>query len=88
MRMEAYVSGRVQGVNFRYYTRRRALSLGLRGVAENLPDGRVRVVAEGPEEALRVLLEFLREGPPLARVDGVQVSWSLREEGLEGFEIR
>ena len=88
MRLEAFVSGRVQGVNFRYYTRRRALSLGLRGVAENLPDGRVRVVAEGPKEALEALLEFLKEGPPLARVDRVEVSWSEAEEGLTGFEIR
>jgi len=52
----------VQGVGFRWWTRARALELGLSGSATNLPDGRVEVVAEGPEGALRELVALLR-GP-------------------------
>lgn len=62
MRMTAWVHGRVQGVGFRWWTRARALELGLRGHAANLPDGRVEVVAEGPRDACEKLLEALRSG--------------------------
>ena len=62
------VDGRVQGVGFRAWTRRRALELGLRGVARNLPDGRVEVLAAGAPADLDQLGEALQVGPPLARV--------------------
>ncbi|MFT3667531.1 MAG: acylphosphatase [Pseudoxanthomonas sp.] len=65
------VSGKVQGVFFRASTRERALDLGLSGRATNLPDGRVEVVAEGPEEALDALEAWLHEGPPAAHVESV-----------------
>jgi acylphosphatase len=67
------ISGRVQGVGFRWWTRREALALGLRGTVGNLPDGRVRVDAEGPPTALQRLLDLLHEGPPAARVARVDV---------------
>ena len=70
---EWLVEGRVQGVGFRAATRRRARQLGLRGVAENLPDGRVRVIAVGTAEALDELAAWLRRGPPGARVDAARV---------------
>ena len=69
---EWLVSGRVQGVSFRAATRREARALGLDGLAENLPDGRVRVVAVGPAGALDALAAWLREGPPAARVDALE----------------
>lgn len=62
VRMDAWVHGRVQGVGFRWWTRSRALELGLRGSASNKPDGRVHVVAEGPEDSCRALLSALRGG--------------------------
>lgn len=62
VRLTAWVHGRVQGVGFRWYTRARALELGLVGYAQNYPDGRVLVVAEGPREACESLLSWL-EGP-------------------------
>ncbi len=61
-RVVALVSGHVQGVGFRWWTRARALELGLGGSATNLTDGRVQVVAEGPEPALQALLALLRGG--------------------------
>jgi acylphosphatase len=66
------VSGRVQGVAFRAYTRQQALALGLRGHAVNLRDGRVEVLAVGEADAIEHLGEWLTHGPPLARVDEVQ----------------
>lgn len=85
---EALVHGRVQGVNFRHYTRAKARSLGLRGYVRNLPDGRVQVVAQGEERALRALLAWLHRGPSLAAVSHVDVSWQTPESTLDDFEVR
>jgi acylphosphatase len=66
------VSGKVQGVFFRAGTREQAQRLGLRGHARNLPDGRVEVVAAGPDAAIDALAQWLHHGPANARVDAVQ----------------
>lgn len=63
-----WVSGRVQGVGFRWYVRREAQSLGLAGRVRNLPDGRVEALAAGPPDLLDRLRQSLRQGPPGARV--------------------
>ncbi len=65
------VSGKVQGVWFRASTREQAIASGLRGIARNLEDGRVEVLAYGSDAALARLESWLALGPPLARVDGV-----------------
>lgn len=65
------VTGRVQGVYFRASTRREAERLGLRGLAANLPDGSVEVIAAGPAAHLAELVAWLRRGPPAARVEAV-----------------
>lgn len=70
---EFLVSGRVQGVGFRAFAQQQARSLGLKGSAENLPDGRVRVRAIGPDALLLQLEKRLRQGPPSAKVDDVIV---------------
>jgi acylphosphatase len=69
----ACVRGRVQGVWFRASTAARATALGLRGRAENCPDGSVTVHAAGAPEALEALIAWLHVGPPMARVDAVEV---------------
>jgi len=69
----ARVRGRVQGVWFRASTAERAAALGLRGRAENLPDGSVLVQVAGAASAVETLIEWLHHGPPLARVDAVEV---------------
>lgn len=66
------VSGRVQRVFFRESTRRQAQAEGLIGYAVNLPDGRVEVGASGSAEALDRLESWLRQGPPLARVERLE----------------
>lgn len=70
-RLTAFVHGTVQGVGFRWWTRSRALELGLAGHATNLRDGRVQVVAEGPRAECERLLELLREEPSTTRRPGV-----------------
>ena len=88
-RLYALVRGRVQGVYFRAFVQRHAQEWGLPGWARNLPDGAtVEVVAEGSRGALGGLLAQLRKGPPGARVDFVEESWT-PAEGLGGpFAIR
>ena len=65
------VSGRVQGVGFRYATLDKALALGVTGYVRNLPDRRVEVLACGEERAVKALRNWLWQGPPLARVSDV-----------------
>lgn len=67
------ISGRVQGVGFRWFTRQVAARLDLRGTVRNAADGSVEVVAEGPGASLAELEARLREGPPAARVDAIDV---------------
>jgi acylphosphatase len=80
------VSGKVQGVFFRASARNEALRLGLHGHARNLSDGSVEVIAEGSDEALQELEQWLRKGPPAARVDDVVRS---RHDGdvQSGFSV-
>ena len=74
--LHAVVKGRVQGVNFRDFVYRRAISLGLTGYVRNLPDMRsVEVVAEGQQERLELLVEHLRQGPRGAWVESVDAQW-------------
>jgi acylphosphatase len=86
VRLTAFVKGHVQGVGFRWWTRARALELGLVGTATNLADGRVEVVAQGSEAACRRLLALLPNGP--GRVDFVAERWGPGRPGLSGFSER
>ncbi|GKS57685.1 acylphosphatase [Nitrospira sp.] len=76
VRAHVLVSGRVQGVAFRAFTREQALDRGLRGGVRNLEDGRVEAFLQGPRADVMALIDTLRVGPRLARVDDVAVSWS------------
>jgi acylphosphatase len=87
LRRRVIVKGRVQGVWFRGATQAEARAAGVAGWVRNRPDGSVEAVFEGPPAQVARLLAFCREGPPSARVDGVE---ELEEapEGLVGFSIR
>jgi len=80
-----FVSGKVQGVCFRAYTRDEAERLGLRGYARNLDDGRVEVVACGDAHAVEALADWLQHGPPTARVDVLERHPVEREAIGDGF---
>jgi acylphosphatase len=85
VRLTAWVSGRVQGVGFRWWTRCRALELGLVGSAENLRDGRVEIIAEGPRDHCEQILSLLRSSSSPGSVDQVVERWSPAQGGLDGF---
>ncbi len=81
-----WVSGRVQGVFFRYSTRVRAEELGVRGYAINLPDGRVEVLACGEPAAVEALCAWLWQGPPAAEVTDVHCE-EAEPVSVTGFEL-
>jgi len=88
VRLTAWVHGHVQGVGFRWWTRSRALELGLVGYAKNQADGRVLVIAQGPRYACEALLELLRGGGTPGVVDTVVCDWSETVEPMTGFHER
>ena len=85
--LKAVVHGVVQGVFFRYNTRRAAQSLGVSGWVKNMPDGTVALEAYGEETALETLAEWLHHGPAHARVSRVDIAWSDDSPRFSGFEI-
>ena len=87
LRAHAIVSGRVQGVWFRDSTKRRAQELGLGGFVRNLADGRVECHFEGPEEAVRQAVAFVRVGPPQAHVEEAEVTYEGIDQPARGFRI-
>lgn len=87
-RLTAWVRGRVQGVGFRWWVRSHALALGLAGWAENLTDGRVKVVAEGARDACAELLELLGGPDTPGRVDHVTHRWDSPRGEAPGFSER
>jgi acylphosphatase len=87
-RFEATITGRVQGVGFRHFTRTNARDLGLEGWVRNEPDGSVTVVAEGPKRQLEKLEEEVRTGPRTARVDGIEVDWTEARDEFDTFQVR
>ena len=81
------VTGRVQGVFFRAWTREQAEKLSLTGWIRNAPDGSVEAHVEGEESKVRWLIDLIGDGPPNARVDHVRAEIT-EIEGLNGFEVR
>jgi acylphosphatase len=81
------VSGAVQGVGFRHYTKVRARELGLTGWVQNLDDGRVEVWVEGAEPVVERMVAWLRSGPPSARVSAIDAR-AVEPARLERFEVR
>jgi len=88
--VEAVVRGRVQGVGFRYFVHREAMTLGLAGWVANESDGTVRCLAVGDRARLDAFVERLREGPPAAIVDRVDLTWRPAPPGASpgSFSIR
>jgi acylphosphatase len=87
-RVHVFVSGMVQGVNFRAHTQRKASSLGLIGFVRNLADGRVEAVFEGPETQLKEIITWCQSGPSTAHVDHVEVTWGTYQAEFRDFSVR
>lgn len=87
-RAQIVVRGIVQGVNYRWFTQRRADEMHLTGYVRNMPDGTVFVVAEGPRNEIEALMDTLRLGPSAAVVESVQVEWHAPSGEFDRFEVR
>jgi acylphosphatase len=88
MRLHAMVVGRVQGVSFRYYVLEQAAQLDLLGWVRNRWNGAVEVTAEGSRQNLEVLLQALRDGPPMASVTDINIEWLPYTGEFISFEVR
>ena len=88
VRMTAFVHGYVQGVGFRWFTRAKALELGLVGSADNLRDGRVEIIVEGRARACAQLLAWLRSGQTPGTADSVVEQITMPRHDLKGFNER
>lgn len=74
-RVKLLVKGLVQGVGFRYFCYKNAISLDLKGYAKNLSNGDVEIIAEGKKENLKSFMEYIKKGPSISRVDKVTEVW-------------
>ena len=86
-RAHVWITGRVQGVFFRAYTRDAAQLIGVAGWVRNLPDGRVEAVFEGEADKVEKMMEWCREGSPMSRVDRVEVLEEVYTGDFDRFVI-
>lgn len=87
-RFHAFISGRVQGVAFRFFAQHLANQLGITGWVRNLYDGRVEVVAEGDRDRLELFRNELEKGPRMARVEKVDLNWEEFKDEFLDFSIK
>ncbi len=86
MQARIYVLGFVQNVGFRGFVKSNARKLGLRGWVQNLLDGRVEVLAQGPKGEIEKLIKICEKGSIISDVKSVVVNWEKEEERFENFE--
>lgn len=87
-RLQAIISGQVQGVFFRANTQKQAQKLDLTGWVKNLPNRKVEAVFEGEKSALKKILQYLKTGPRLAQPTNLKTSWQKYQDEFKEFEIR
>ncbi|NEQ41453.1 MAG: acylphosphatase [Okeania sp. SIO3I5] len=86
-RAHVFITGKVQGVGYRFSTLQTAVSLGINGWVKNLPDGRVEAVFEASDELVKKMINWCYQGPKSAVVKDVVVKYE-QAESIEGFEIQ
>lgn len=87
VRARLLVQGKVQGVFFRENTKQKAQELGLTGWVKNTDEGAVEAVFEGEKEKVSEIVEWLKNGPPLAKVENVEIEWQEYQNEFTGFQV-
>ncbi|PTX59981.1 acylphosphatase [Melghirimyces profundicolus] len=87
-RRHIMVHGRVQGVGFRHYTRKAALSIGVKGWVRNRPDGTVEIDAQGPASKMERFVEAVRKGSPASQVKRLETKEKKPTDRYRTFEVR
>ncbi len=87
-RAHVLVSGRVQGVSFRYYTVQEAQAAGVDGWVRNLWDGRVEAVFEGDTDAVQHMVAWVQQGPSSAQVENCEIDWQEPVGEFDSFRVR
>jgi acylphosphatase len=87
-KVKILVSGRVQGVYFRFFTQNKANHFSIKGSAKNLSDGRVEIVAEAENMIIEKFIQWCHKGPITARVDHIEIIELQHDESLTSFEIK
>ena len=82
-----YISGRVQGVGFRAFTRNQAATFDIKGWVKNLSDGRVELVIQGEKSKVKAMINKVKEGPSFARVDDIEIN-DEKSENFNDFKIK
>jgi len=89
VKIKVLISGRVQGVFYRAWTKKKAEELGLAGWVRNLPDGRVEAVFQGRKEKVKEIINWCWQGSPASRVEKVETNEPFQvEKGLRNFIVR
>ena len=88
VRAHVFISGRVQGVSFRWYTQRQAQALGVTGWVSNLWNGQVEAVFEGDKSAVEKAVNWCYAGPPMAHVDEVKVTHEVATGEFRSFRVK
>lgn len=87
MKKHIYISGRVQGVGFRHFTRKNADKLGVTGWVKNLPDGRVEAIFQGTGERVNELINRCKDGPISSYVKDIEVTDVDGSQNYRSFEV-
>jgi acylphosphatase len=87
-RVRILIEGRLQGMNFRYYTQQQAQKLGLAGFVRNLSDGRIEIDAQGDDESVEQMLAWCQDGPQSAHLKSILFRYDEPSEHLTGFTVR
>ena len=88
IRSHVVISGDVKGMIFKYYTKQKAISLGLKGWVKNLPTGEIEAIFEGLEDKIKEMIEWCKKGPWLIKANKIKVKFSDYKGEFESFETR
>lgn len=88
VQFEIYITGKVQGVGFRYFAQKKATELDVTGWVKNMPDGRVMVMALGDKTDVDTFIDYLKTGPSMAKVSDVSINKMPEPEQFEDFRVK